>query len=139
MKHPALSVWQPWAWFLANGQKDYENRTWNLPEKFLNTKILIQASKKYDFKEINNGLDIFLKNKTYRQLKRLTKISRTSFYDVGGVIGYVVFDKVVTESESIWFAGPYGFHVKEFKELDFFPVRGHQKIFYVDLPKGIKL
>jgi hypothetical protein len=25
---PALSVRQPWAWLLASGQKDIENRTW---------------------------------------------------------------------------------------------------------------
>ena len=26
---PALSIQQPWAWFIVNGYKDVENRTWS--------------------------------------------------------------------------------------------------------------
>ena len=32
-KMRALTVWQPWAWLLAAGIKDYENRTWPMPRE----------------------------------------------------------------------------------------------------------
>jgi len=42
---PALSIWQPWAWLIANGYKDIENRTWWT--KFRGP-FLIHASKRMD-------------------------------------------------------------------------------------------
>lgn len=136
MKYPALSVWQPWASMLISGVKDIENRYWSLPEKFLNTPILIHASKKVDHGEYEWANRIYEVETNFKH-----SLSPLLFgdYKFGGVIGWVVFDKVVTESKSRWFDGEYGFHVKEFHELEFLPCRGQQKIFYVDLPEVYKL
>ena len=40
----AISVQQPWAFFLVNGFKPVENRTWPIPEKYIGARVLIQAS-----------------------------------------------------------------------------------------------
>ena len=136
MKYPAISVWQPWASLLVSGDKTYENRTWKLSPELIGKKILIHASKKKDKEEWETAADMY---HVITNGKAALAPLEEDCFKFGGIIGYVIFDKVVTESESIWFAGNYGFHVKEFKELDFFPVRGHQKIFYVDLPKEYKL
>lgn len=41
----ALSIRQPWAWLIAAGIKDVENRTWWTPVR---GRIYIQAGKKFD-------------------------------------------------------------------------------------------
>lgn len=134
MKYPALSVWQPWASMLSPEVKDIENRSWPLPEKLLNTPILIHASKKKDSFEWD------IANEHYQTFTRMREsLQPLKEFNFGGVIGWAIFDKIVTESDSIWFAGEYGFRVKEYHELEFFPCRGQQKIFYVDLPKEYKL
>ena len=130
MKVPVLSVWQPWASLLVSGIKNIENREWKLPEKFLNQKIYIHASKKkdwFEFEIANQKFQSFMNNKESLQP------SNSDSWKFGGIIGWVIFDKIVTESESIWYFGTYGFHVKEFGEIPFLECRGHQKIFYVDL------
>lgn len=42
----ALSIKQPWAYLIAAGIKDIENRTWKCPEKYIGQRILIHASAK---------------------------------------------------------------------------------------------
>ena len=41
-----LSVKQPWAYLIASGIKDIENRTWKCPEKYIGQRVLIHASAK---------------------------------------------------------------------------------------------
>ena len=132
MKVPVLSVWQPWASLLVSGVKNYENRRWKLSEKFLNKKIYIHASLKkdcFEFEIADEHYRFFMNNKA-----SLSK--ELNDYKFGGIIGWVVFDKVVTESESMWFSGPYSFHVKEFKQIEFIPLKGHQGIFYSEIEEN---
>ena len=42
----AISIKQPWAYLIASGIKDIENRTWKCPEKYIGTRVLIHASAK---------------------------------------------------------------------------------------------
>ena len=142
MKYPALSVWQPWASMLVSGVKNIENRVWYLPEKFLNTPILIHTSKKKDqetWEIANHNYEVFT------SLRESLAPLDDDCYKFGGVIGWVIFDKVITMEDDypdnyFWFDGTgCGFHIKEFHETEFFPCRGQQKIFYVDLPEDYKL
>jgi hypothetical protein len=46
----ALSMSRPWAWLVAKGWKDIENRKWPLPKNFiLPQRIYIHAAKSYDW------------------------------------------------------------------------------------------
>ena len=42
----AISIKQPWAYLIAAGIKDIENRTWKCPEKYIGQRVLIHASAK---------------------------------------------------------------------------------------------
>lgn len=44
----ALSLWQPWAWLVANGWKPIENRPWNC---HFRERILIHAGRRYSFEQ----------------------------------------------------------------------------------------
>jgi activating signal cointegrator 1 len=45
-KIPAISLWQPWASFIAIGVKPYETRHWRAPARFVGLRIAIHAAKK---------------------------------------------------------------------------------------------
>jgi len=42
---PAISLWQPWASFIAIGVKPYETRHWRAPSRMIGTRIVIHAAK----------------------------------------------------------------------------------------------
>jgi len=43
---PAISLWQPWASFIAIGVKPYETRHWTPPRRFVGQRIAIHAAKR---------------------------------------------------------------------------------------------
>lgn len=43
-----ISIKQPWAYLIAAGIKDIENRTWACPKKYIGERVLIHASAKPD-------------------------------------------------------------------------------------------
>ena len=43
---PAISLWQPWASFIAIGVKPYETRHWVAPLRFIGRRIAIHAAKR---------------------------------------------------------------------------------------------
>ena len=43
---PAISLWQPWASFIAIGVKPYETRHWRAPPRFIGQTIAIHAAKR---------------------------------------------------------------------------------------------
>lgn len=47
LSETALSIKQPWAYLIAAGIKDIENRTWKCPEKYIGERVLIHASAKH--------------------------------------------------------------------------------------------
>ena len=99
-----LSIRQPWAWAIMHGGKDIENRDW--PTKIRGT-VLIHTGKKKDYAEFlsvkcfveETGLDIHLPN--YHEMP------------YGCIIGSVEVVDCVTESDSPWFFGKYGFVLKD--------------------------
>ena len=73
----ALSIMQPWAWLIANGHKDIENRSW--PTRYRGP-VLIHAGKRED-----EGFDP-------RDFKSLDSLEHTPWTgdidaDYGGIIG----------------------------------------------------
>lgn len=119
----ALSVRQPWAWLIAHGYKDTENRTWNTNFR---GKFLIHASLKIDKSVI-------------QEMKYLRpEIILPERFQVGGIIGEAEIVNCVRASFSEWFFGPYGFLIKDAKPLPFQPYKGQLGFFDVTIDNGEK-
>lgn len=88
-----LSVQQPWAWLLATGRKDIENRTWPTA---LRGWVLLHAGKKVD-------------REAMVELTRRGLLHGTETMALGAIVGAMRIDDCVTTSASPWFSGPYGF------------------------------
>ncbi len=103
----ALSIRQPWAWLIAKGYKDIENRTWRLNHpscaKNVPMRIYIHASKHRDNKESLGFIYKIFGADIPHQVFELSP----KFY--GAIIGEVDIIGCVSESKSPWFIGPYGF------------------------------
>ena len=93
----AISIRQPWAWLIVQGYKDVESRTWATKHR---GPILIHVGKTLDpaFDELRQELregDIHVPPR--KELPR------------GGVVGRAAIVDCVTDYDSVFFSGPYGF------------------------------
>ena len=105
----ALSIRQPWAWLIANGHKDIENRTWSTA---IRGPFLIHAGKHIDYSGIVYVEEVF------------PHIVLPKTFEQGGIVGQAEITAVVEESASPWFFGPYGFVIQNAKPLPFREMRG---------------
>jgi len=112
----ALSVKQPWAWLLAHGFKDIENRSW--PTTFRG-RFYIHAGKSWGAEQEDDvewvkdlageaGLVIPLPDR----------------FDLGGIVGEATVSDCVSNSESVWFNGPFGFVIADAQPVALLPCRG---------------
>lgn len=114
----ALSIKQPWAWLIVNGYKDIENRNWRRKYR---GKLLIHASLKFD-------------KKAYDEITKSRPdipLPDPKDYEHGGIVGSVELVDIVTESNSEWFIGVYGFKLTNPKVLPFKKLKGKVFIFEV--------
>lgn len=137
-KYPVLSIRQPWAWFIVNGWKPIENRTWKIPQKYIDVPVLIHAGKYFNASEI---VDIFKDVKA--QEIDTSRIGRTlvSLNDIkaqcGGIVGMAVFLECVQNSTSLWAnqePGTWHWCIAKSRPLKFFPCKGMLGFFQVDYP-----
>lgn len=113
----ALSIMQPWAWLIAHGWKDIENRSW--PTMFRGP-VLIHAGKRLD-PDFEDAADWIWPN-----------IERPDDFERGGIVGEAEIVGCVSSSRSPWFCGPYGFLVRNARPLPFRPCRGQLGFFVPD-------
>lgn len=112
----ALSIRQPWAWLIANGYKDIENRDW--PTKFRG-KFLIHT-------------DVRIDEPAITEIKYLhPDIILPESYKIGGIIGEAEIVDCISTSDSEWFFGEFGFVIQNAKLLPFRPYRGMLGFFEV--------
>lgn len=117
----ALSIRQPWAWSILRAGKDIENRDW--PTR-LRGPICIHAAKGMTRDEYEDCLA------TAHAISRTTPfptgLTLPSPADLprGGIVGTAEIVDCVSDSESPWFFGRYGFVLRQVKPVDFIPVRG---------------
>jgi hypothetical protein len=64
-------------------------------------------------------------------------ISTPKNFQIGGIIRSVEVIDCVTQSESRWFFGPFGFVLKNPLVLPFFPCRGQLRFFDVEYPMEV--
>lgn len=88
-KLPVLSIRQPYAWLVANGIKDIENRSWRT---HFRGPLLIHA-----------GLDrSMLTQEFVEECEAIGRVRMPEEYDLGGVVGYVEVVDCVRRHGSAW-------------------------------------
>jgi hypothetical protein len=135
-KLPALSIRQPWAWFILNAGKRHENRDWSPhhPGRRFRGEFLIHAARgctglEYDeavgFARIGCGV-------TPGRVPRKEELPR------GGVVGMArVVDFLEPGRGGIcynalpWFTGPGALVLEDVRALPFYPCRGALGFFRV--------
>ena len=117
----AISIRQPWAWLIVHGYKDIENRSWKTKYRgpvYIHAGKLLSKDEFIDAELVANGLGI-----TIPQPDELT---------FGSIIGIATITNCVSESNSPWFSGAYGFKLKNATPLDNpIPYRGQLGFFKV--------
>jgi len=95
----ALSIKQPWAWLIAAGHKDIENRTWQPSSGLDGQRIVIHASK---------GADTMEKLLASAIAHHLGIKMDPTQWAYGAAIGTVRIAGFCNGHPSPWFAGPCG-------------------------------
>ena len=108
----ALSILQPWAWLIANGYKDVENRCWPTACR---GPFLIPAGKRWG-REQKEDLAFV------RALFPHIPLPET--FELGGIVGRATITGCTTDSESPWFFGPFGFEIAGAAPVPFKALRG---------------
>lgn len=132
----ALSIRQPWARLIVNGHKDIENRDWDTRYRGF---LLIHAGKQADKAFfVNKEKALFL---PYAERECGASVAalmpgRLEDYKRGGIVGYATVQRVVTQSDSPWFSGKYGFVLTKAATLPFILLRGQLGLF--DVPTEIE-
>lgn len=112
----ALSIRQPWCHRILYDGKDVENRDW--PTRFRG-QVLIHASKGFDACDrdyiVSKGMPL------------------------GGICGVMEIVDCVTDMDSQWFVGKYGFVIRNARPLPFVPFKGQLSFFDIpdELIKGL--
>lgn len=120
---PALSIRQPWAAAIINMGKDIENRNW--PTRFRG-QFLIHAAKAWGQNERDD-------------VETVEDISGQSLEGrplLGGIIGMAEIVDCVSQSNSPWFFGRYGFVIRNPRSLPFRSCRGQLGFFYPEFDQG---
>jgi len=119
----ALSVRQPWAYGLAMGWKDVENRSWRAPNPALHHRgpFAIHASLGMTRDEYEDAADTF--EHCGFECPPPADLLR------GGIIGIGEVVDIVKESESPWFCGPRGLVVAGAQPVPFIRCNGQLGFF----------
>ena len=98
----AISIKQPWAYLIAAGIKDIENRTWKCPEKYIGKRVLIHASAKdaYPFTVIPSS--IFTKEQWNAIDDQDQYVVIRGRLQRSAIIGSVEIVDCVVNHQSIW-------------------------------------
>lgn len=116
-KLPALSIRQPYAWLVANGIKEIENRT---RRTHYRGPILIHASLRRQ--ELTDDV--------IKKLELLAGYKFPSSFDQGGIVGIAEIVDCVEKSTSPWkIEEHWGWVLSNARPLDFRPCKGALGLF----------
>jgi hypothetical protein len=129
-KVKALSVRQPWAFWIAAGQKGIENRMWTVNYRGA---LLIHASKGMTSAEYENAIDSLAGWFEHEACERLVAmLPPREQLERGGIVAVVDLVKVVPSPSSVeyvlpWEApGGYAWHFGHIRPVQFAPCNGAQ-------------
>lgn len=118
----ALSVRQPWAWYILHAGKDIENRSWGTR---MRGPIALHASSGLTRAEFADCLETTVHAISERRpfppgstLPAIEELPR------GGIVGVVEIVDSVQHSDSPWFFGKHGFRLANPRPDEFVPVKG---------------
>jgi ASCH domain len=122
----ALSIRQPWAWLIVNGHKDIENRDWGTGFR---GPLFIHAGKTMRKDDYSNAV-------YYAAMvdpRIIVPDYKVLLAQCGGIVGEAKMIGCVTNSNSPWFQGKFGFVLADAKVLPFKPCKGKLGFFRPDL------
>lgn len=122
----ALSIRQPWAWLIIHGGKDIENRNWLTRFR---GRLLVHASKGMKTEDYHQCARFLASDSRIAHL--IKSLPAMKDLPRGGIVGSIDVIDCVTESNSPWFVGDYGFVLRKPKLEQFFPVKGSLGFFRV--------
>lgn len=125
LPNQAISIRQPWAWLIAHGWKNIENRSWRT--RFRGP-VLIHASKSISKREYA-ACRLFVAGFADLELPPMETFER------GGIIGVATVLDCVAAHPSEWFCGPWGFVLAEQRPLPFRPCKGALGFFRPAYPR----
>lgn len=130
----ALSIRMPWAYLCARGIKNIENRTWDTNFR---GRFYIHAGRRFDNvalhdqRLLSKQLGGLLDEQTGIHIAWLQLLWSKG---ISGIIGEATLVKVITESRSPWFDGPYGFCLADAELYKYIiPCRGRLMFFEPEL------
>ena len=126
-KYLCLSIRQPWAWLIINGHKNIENRSW---ATLVRGTIALHASKS----QLKNEYTAAQKLINDRGLTIELPAIETLQEQTGLLIGFVDIVDCITESESPWFVGEYGYVLSKPRHGLHRPQKGQLGFFQVNYP-----
>jgi len=120
----ALSINQPFGWSIVEGFKDVENRDWATKfrgEFYIHVGLAVQTGE-------------------YPMIRHLTgsPFDPSMTMHIGGIIGIAEIVDCVTESDSPWFFGRYGFVIKNARRVPFQECKGQLGFFTPDFNSRYK-
>jgi hypothetical protein len=133
LKLPALSIRQPWAWAILMADKDIENRCW--PTRFRG-RFLIHAAKGCTQNEYLEAKTFILHTANNEHHDKNIIFPEWENLKRGGIIGVAEIAGCVENSDSPWFAGPFGFVIRNAQPLEIFPCRGSLGFFHIKNQKA---
>ncbi len=122
----AISIRQPWAWCIIHAGKDIENRSWY--SKFRGP-FAVHASQGMTKSEYEDCLAWTRHVNVHRPLPE--GLVMPAFKDLprGGIVGVATVTDCVSDSDSPWFMGRFGFVLSKAQPVDFIPVKGELGFF----------
>ena len=112
----ALSIRQPWAGLILRGLKDIENRDWTTKYRGV---IAIHASQALYWDDFNAA------SATCKSLGiRIENPVEFDEFQRGAIVGTVELIDVVTDSDSPWFLGAYGWVLRNPRIVKPIPYKG---------------
>lgn len=125
---PCLSIRQPWAFACIYSGKTHENRTWATKYR---GPLAVHAAMAFDTNVPEDWIDFILRCAIARGMEPAA-LPASETIARGGIIGTVDLIDCVTESDSPWFFGPYGFVLANPRPCKFVPMKGRLGLFNID-------
>lgn len=120
----ALSIRPHFAHAILHLGKSIENRSWTTRYR---GPLLIHASKTLTARELALVQDL--------ARRRRRRIPEPGSIRAGGLVGIVDLVDIVAASTDVWFAGPYGWVLRDPCPIRFVPMTGRLRLF--EVPDGM--
>ncbi|GGZ31810.1 hypothetical protein [Asticcacaulis endophyticus] len=125
LPHFALSIRQPHAYAIMHLGKDIENRNWKARTE-LPLDICIHASLGMKREDMSDAFEFIDKaaplGSPREHLRRQNKILTDARF--GGIVAVATITEIVTEDDSPWFQGRYGYRLANVSPVKFIPLVG---------------